>query len=88
MTADAFLLYFTGVLSGALVSWFLMRYRVQMAGGLNREILWETVTQKAFIRATSDVIEDDETHRSIQDRANEILDEHDVPGEPEWRYGQ
>lgn len=38
----------------------------------------------AFIRATSDVLDDPETGQAIVERANEIQSDYDVAGEWHW----
>lgn len=84
MIPDAALLYFVGAIMGALLSWFIIQQRLSHSPGM-AEIVREATTQAAFIRATGDVV-DDETGEEIRERANDVLDEYDVPGDPEWRY--
>lgn len=86
MLPETIILYFGGVASGSLTAWFIMSKRMEVSPD-TRKLARDSATQAAFIRATSDVV-DESTGREIRKRANEVLDEYDIPGNPTWHYDE
>lgn len=79
MLPDPILMYFVGVASGSLVAWFVMRLRLQSP--VLKRLAVDAATDAVFVKATGQVV-DDETGEEIVERANELLDEYDIPGGP------
>ena len=85
MIAHPFTLgYGIGLLMGAVIAWFLMSQRMGLSPDM-RKIVNDSCTQAAFISAASEVLDDDKCIE-IKQRANERLDELDIPGSPQWHF--
>jgi uncharacterized membrane protein YgcG len=74
-------MYAAGVVTGMLVSWFVLVKRRELSPSM-QHLAREAASQAVVIRATSDVVDND-TGKSIEQRANELYDEYDIPGDPE-----
>lgn len=81
---ELILVYLLGVVVGFLISWFLMSKRLEY-GATAIDMAHEAVNQAVFIRATSEVV-DEESKQEITNRANEIMQEYDVPRKATWEY--
>lgn len=76
--------YVLGISTAGLLTWLFLEYREPTSGEIV-SLAHESATQAAFIAATSDVC-DEETCKEIKQRANDVLEELDIPGNPEWGY--
>lgn len=73
-----------GIALGALWAWMRLKQK-QLDRPAMPDVVLESAVQMTFIRAAGEVLTDEENNR-VRRRANEILDEYDMPVQARWFY--